>query len=132
MYEVAVTTACAAKVVRNDADPHHGTRAGNEHIQSVEGVYNHTYPKLLICAPSPSAQVLMLCCCLRVLTVAYIFQGYDKVVVSLVDQMSNLEKYPLIRSAPPPMRARVWHSLLYTQVWSEVCRTNYIQSHRHR
>jgi len=102
MYEVAVTTACTAKVVRNEADPHHGTRSGNERIQSVESIYNHNYPKLLICAPAPSTQ------------------GYDKIVVSLVDQISNLEKYPLIRSGTFPSHARIWNSLLYTQVWSEI------------
>jgi hypothetical protein len=102
MYDVSVTTSCSAKVVRNDADPHHGARAGNDRIQSVDGTYHHTYPKLMICAPAPSAQ------------------GYDKVVVDLVDQMASLENYPVLRGAAPSGRVRVWSSLVYTQVWSEV------------
>jgi len=102
MYDVSVTTSCTAKVDRHDADPHHGTRTGNDRIQSVEGTYHHTYPKLMICAPSPSSQ------------------GYDKVVVDLVDQMASLEIYPILRGAPPSGRIRVWNSLVYNHVWSEI------------
>jgi len=105
-YEVSVTTSCEAKIVLNDAEPQHALRANYEHLQNFESSFHHTYPKLMICAPSPSSP------------------AYDRVVVDLVDGMTSLDNdYPLVVAGSVPNTdplPTIWSSQPYSSVWSEV------------